>query len=230
MDFPDGTSITGPWDIRGRFSEYIGHYPIAGKTLLDVGTATGFLAFSAEQAGAQVTALEGQHASEYDNLHFSDQAYHEDRLAHDVHYEAWLETVKNGFWYAWHKHASRVEVVYAPLVALPYWKRRFDIILACAIVDHLANPVSLIWSLTQLAKEAVIIGFTPVHEDDNQCMITTNAWSNPEHNYSWWILSRGLYQRIFTNVGFEMSIVSATAVYGGVTYTKPTIVARRIRR
>ncbi len=71
MDFPDGTSVTGPWDIRGRFSEYIGHYPIEGKTLLDVGTASGFLAFSAESAGARVTALEGKSISEYDQLHFS---------------------------------------------------------------------------------------------------------------------------------------------------------------
>ena len=60
LDFPDDTSIEGFWDIRGRFDEYVGRYPLAGKSVLDIGTATGFLAFSAEAAGAQVTALDAR--------------------------------------------------------------------------------------------------------------------------------------------------------------------------
>jgi hypothetical protein len=43
MDFPDGESVAGVWDIRGQFDQYIGNYPISGKTVLDVGTASGFL-------------------------------------------------------------------------------------------------------------------------------------------------------------------------------------------
>ena len=229
MDFPDGTSVTGPWDIRGRFSEYIGHYPIEGKTLLDVGTASGFLAFSAESAGARVTALEGKSISEYDQLHFSGLAYHENRVAHDANGELWFENLKNSFWYCWHKTASSVEVVYAPLRALSYWGRRFDVVVAGAILEHLADPVSTIWALTQLANEAVIIAFTPVEISNDQGMVTMNDWSNSAANYSWWTLSSGLYRRIFANVGFEMDIFPSTANFGGATHERSTIVARHIR-
>jgi O-methyltransferase len=79
MDYPDGTSVRGHWDIRGRFDDYIGRYPIAGKTLLDVGTATGFLAFSAEQAGARVTALDMRDASEFPRVPHHGSAYQKDR-------------------------------------------------------------------------------------------------------------------------------------------------------
>src|SRR6185437_2001229 len=79
MDFPDGTSVQGHWDIRGKFDSYIGHYPIAGKTVLDVGTATGFLAFSAERAGARVTALDTKNAAEFRRIPHQDSLYHRDR-------------------------------------------------------------------------------------------------------------------------------------------------------
>ena len=149
MDFDDGSGVTGAWDIRGKFAQYIGNYPIAGKTLLDVGTASGFLAFESEKAGAKVTALEGLSVAEYCQLHFAGMLYHEDRDAFNRQNEVWFETLKNGFWYSWYKSHSKSEVIYAPLSALPYWNRKFDIVLAGAILEHLSDPVSAIWSMTQ---------------------------------------------------------------------------------
>ncbi len=53
ITYPDGETIEGAWDIRGLFDQYIGNYPIRGKTVLDVGTAGGFLAFE-EEAGPAI--------------------------------------------------------------------------------------------------------------------------------------------------------------------------------
>src|SRR5213078_133228 len=60
MDLPEVGIVNHPgsWDLRGRFDEYIGHTPVAGKTLLDVGTASGFLTFEAERRGATVTSFD----------------------------------------------------------------------------------------------------------------------------------------------------------------------------
>ena len=106
----------------------------------------------------------------------------------------------------------------------------FDVVLAGAIVEHLSNPVSVIWALSRLAKEAVIIGYTPVIMDEGLFMATGNSWDNPDNNFTWWNLSYGLYQRIFANVGFEVEILPATARHFGEEHSRPTIVARRIAR
>src|SRR6266404_270300 len=58
MDLPHVGTVGGAWDLRGRFDEYIGHADLAGKSVLDVGTAAGFLTFEAEKRGARVVSFD----------------------------------------------------------------------------------------------------------------------------------------------------------------------------
>jgi len=229
MSFPNGASIEGPWDIQDSFGDYIGNYPLRGKTVLDVGTASGYLAFAAEQHGAVVTATDMLSAVEIERLPFEGSLYHQNKSAWVQRCEPWLITLKNGFWHAWHEYQSKVEVIYAPLDRLPYWDRRFDVVIAGAILEHLANPIALIESIAGLAKEAVIIAFTPVGDSDDQVMQTANDWSNTadSHSFTFWVISRGLYRRVFNNLGFEVEFVTAKAKVNGTMVERPTIIARR---
>lgn len=233
MDFPDGETVEGAqWDIRGRLDRYLGGYPLAGKTVLDVGTASGFLAFGMEEAGAaQVTALDASHGSEYELIPFRGTPFTESRKVWATGSEHNLQALKRGFWYGWHKKRSAVEVIYAPLTALPAWERRFDVVVAGAIVEHISDPVPFLASLARLANEAVILGFTPYVATDEQMMATMNDWSNPAYNVSWWTLSFGLYRRVFGNMGFRISTASAVARCNlfdpPQDVTRPTIIAVR---
>ncbi len=228
MTYPGGDSVDGAWDIRGLFGQYIGNFPISGKTVLDVGTAGGFIAFEAEQAGAVVTALDASHASQFDRLHFGNSTYHLDRAAAVLEGEAWLSRLKAGFWYSWNRYGSAVDVLYAPLTHLPYLEQKFDVVIAGAILEHLADPVSTIGNLARLAREAVIIAFTPVADAEALFMETANGWSDPNYTYTFWTLSCGLYERIFSNLGFTLEIIPARARYEGREYVRSTLVARRI--
>lgn len=229
MSFPNGTVVEGPWDIRDSFPDYIGGYNLRDKTVLDVGTASGFLAFAAEQHGAIVTATDMLSAMEIERLPFGDTLYHHNKAAWVQQSEPWLITLKNGFWYAWHEYQSNIEVIYAPLDRLPYWKRRFDVVIAGAIIEHLANPIAVIGNLAGLANEAVIIAFTPVGDTDDQVMQTANDWSSTadSDSFTFWTISRGLYRRVFDNLGFDVEFVTAKAKTNGVTIERPTIIARR---
>ena len=232
MDFPDGDCVLGQWDIRGRFSEYVGHYPLAGKTVLDVGTATGFLAFSAEQAGASVTALDCADASEFERIPFAGNLYHLDRASWDNETnKGGIAAFRNGFWYAWHKFNSKVTVSYTPIRELPYFDETFDVVIAGAIIEHLADPIGAIGALCSVANEAVIIAFTPVAPEAKPCMVPMNAWTDPERDYTWWLLSRGLLQLVFANLGFKIELLVARAVMriGEIKELERfTLVARRI--
>jgi SAM-dependent methyltransferase len=230
MTLPDGSEVSGPWDIRGRFDEYIGHYPLRGKTVLDVGTATGFLAFEAEKRGAIVTATDAHSAIDMKSLPFQTSLHFANKAAWLAAMDPWLITLKNSFWFGWHEYKSKADVLYAPIDRLTLWDRKFDVVIAGAIVEHLSDPITAIGVFASLAKEAVIIGFTPVSANEGLILETATPWSSPEpeFSYTWWAVSRGLYKRIFANMGFDVEFVECEAVCNGVPASRPTIIARRI--
>ena len=131
---------------------------------------------------------------------------------------------------------SQVEAVYAPFVDLIYWQRRFDVIMAGAIVCHLADPVGALGALARLADYCVIIAFEDVIDSDDILMRAANDWSNPTYDYTWWLLSRGLYQRVFANMGFRLEFRPCISRHNPTSYNafgtpqelaKTTIVAIR---
>src|SRR5436190_20625460 len=52
MDLPELGVVHGHWDLRGRFDDYLGGVSVAGKSVIDIGTATGFLSFESEKHDA----------------------------------------------------------------------------------------------------------------------------------------------------------------------------------
>jgi hypothetical protein len=59
MELPGLGVIEGrDWDLRGRVDEYLGNVDFAGKRVLEIGPASGFLTFEMEKRGAEVVSVE----------------------------------------------------------------------------------------------------------------------------------------------------------------------------
>ena len=58
FELPDGRVLPGAWDLRGHESAYLGGVDVAGKRVLELGPATGYLTFYMERMGAEVVAFE----------------------------------------------------------------------------------------------------------------------------------------------------------------------------
>jgi hypothetical protein len=231
MKFPDHSEVLGHWDISAEsFSDYIGNVDVGGKTVLDVGTASGFLSFELERRGARVTAYEIDSAASAQRIPFRSNLFYTDHSAWLAQADAGLERLINSFWYARRQYHSSVEVVYASLPELPGCVPEMDVVIAGAIFEHLSDPVSTIGILSTIAKETIVLAFTPIVESDELLLKSINNMDQPEYDYTWYAPSTGLLRRSFENVGFRIGRIGTSrqyARYRDAWETRPTIVARR---
>jgi SAM-dependent methyltransferase len=231
MAFPNET-IRGSWTIPD-FPNYIGGYDLQGKTVLDVGSASGYLAFNAEKAGASVTGLDARTTDEFRHVPFSDSLSYTDLAASR---RAWTDgnliPVKNSWWYGWHALGSRAKCIYAPHEELYQCETQFDIVMAGAIVIHLSDPIYAIGAWARAAKEAVLIPYTDIIPTQELLMRPVMPWTDTRFYFAWWALSEGLWRQLFDQLGFDFEWKMATAIHnddplGPQTAHKPSIIARR---
>ena len=98
FELSDGEVIQGDWDISNDFDGYIGNTELTGKSVLDVGTASGFLAFTAEERGAiDVVALDIPDLASENRVPFKDFEYSLDKKAWANKYAPYLERARKGF-------------------------------------------------------------------------------------------------------------------------------------
>jgi 2-polyprenyl-3-methyl-5-hydroxy-6-metoxy-1,4-benzoquinol methylase len=224
--------VEGTWTI-GDFNDYIGGYDLRNKTVLDVGTASGFLTFHAERRGARVTAIDLASMGEIRYVPFASSLAFQNR-------SAWVENLnreslipmKKSWWYGWHKFNSQAEVYYMPIDNLMEWDRSFDVVIAGAIVEHISDPIFSIGAWAKVAKEAVLIPFTTVIPTDDLVMRPITPWTDASYSFAWWELSRGLYERVFDNLGFDVEFEKTTARFSPpqappINGTRPSLIARR---
>ncbi|UPY35710.1 class I SAM-dependent methyltransferase [Sediminicoccus sp. KRV36] len=227
MYLPQTGPVEGQWDIRPDFEAYTGGLDLRGKRVLDVGTCTGAIAFEMDNRGADVTAFDADSVARFQWVPFASTLYHQDRARWNAASEQGLIAYKSAFWYAWHEYESRVKVVYGDVGQLAQLVPEQDVVLACAIIEHLSDPVTAIGQIARVAKEAVVIGFTHVDFTPGLFMRPHQEWS-ANHPYVWWRLSADLYRLIFRQLGFEVEFVEAYAMFGTVKAERHTIVARRV--
>ena len=229
MHFPDGEIVPGSWTIPD-FTDYIGGYDVRGKTVLDIGTASGFLAFAAEKLGAaEVTGLDVASAEEYTHTwsYANDFNYYDTRAWREILKEDQEMPLKKSWWYSWHKNRSKARCVYAPHFELYEWNTMFDVVIAGQIVELLPDPVRSISAWARVAREAVIIAFTDLIFDDAMFMRPMTDLSIPAYSYLMWELSLGLYRKVFDILEFDIEVAHSRSERKGTLEERPAIIARR---
>lgn len=232
MAYPNGDSVQGGWTMPD-FQGYIGGYDVSGKTVLDVGAASGYLSFAAEKEGAIVTALDAATTKEFRHFPFASADSYKDIAASREHWTKHnLIPIKKSWWYSWHKNNSNARCIYAPHVDMYEWDISFDVVMAGAIVEHLSDPVFSIGAWTRIAKEAVLIPFTNVAPGDDLAMRPMTDLTNAQFNYAWWMLTRPLYERLFDNCGFDVEFSVGKAYHNdgpasSILAERPSLIARR---
>lgn len=231
MDLPGLGEVRGHWDLRGRFDDYVGGIDVAGKSVLDVGTATGFLSFEAERRGAtRVLSFDMSNPKQQTMLPFKDKLYFRDRERWAQEYGGEIEQWKNAYWFCHRLLNSKAEVLYGNVYDLPTALGEFDVVIVGAVLEHLSDQITALASIARVTKQMMVI-ITPLLETEERIARFEGLGDHPENDFTWWTYSSGVYREVFKMLGFRTERVTKSEYryhYLDQMLTRHTIVAVRI--
>ena len=230
MDLPGFGLVPAHWDLRGRCDDYVGGVDVAGKSVLDVGSATGFLSFEAEKRGAsRVVSFDMSDARQQKFLPFKNKTYYRDPERWAREYGAEVEQWKNAYWLCHRLLHSKAEVYYGDIYDLPMELGEFDIAIVGSVLEHLNDQISALASIARLVKETIVV-VSPLLQTDERIARFEALAGNPDADFTWWTYSLGVYREVFGMLGFSITKVSSAKyyyMYGDRFEERSTIVANR---
>jgi SAM-dependent methyltransferase len=203
MDLPGHGTVFGLWDLRATIDAYLGSPDLAGKRVLDVGTASGYLTFEMEKRGAEVVSLEARRWAE---VPYSREPLDADRRQREL--DTALERLKNGYWMAHHALGSRARVHYGDVYAVPGRLGRFDVVVLGMILGHLRDPVRALASISRLGCTQIIVTEGALNDERPIGYFAPDPAIRAPTNI-WWSMSPGCVSRILGIFGFEVTVARA---------------------
>jgi hypothetical protein len=213
MEIPGYGKVDGIFDLRKNFTKSLGGVNLQGKKVLEMGTADGFLCFSMERLGAEVTAYDLSSGQSWDIVPYARDNFNE----LDQQRKAHIESINNAYWYCHRAFQSRAKMVYGSVYAVPEEIGPVDIATFGAILLHVRDPFLALQSVLAHTRETVIIS-EPLWGFQLPAQIFSLIlgpyltfvpdFRKREPNDTWWFLSLSLLRQYIGILGFEKTRVT----------------------
>lgn len=250
MDIPGHGQVTGEWDLRGVEFNYLGGIDLAGKRVLELGAASGFLTVYMEQQGAEVVAYDLSADFSWDVVPFADI----DQARADESWRAVIRRINDGFWLNHKANGLSAKVVRGTVYTVPAEIGPVDVATFGSILLHLRDPFLALQTAAALVTDTMIV--TDVYPASEYHLVgdivdTPNppagqlaplpeaALGQPKMTFlpqhwdraypdTWWHLSPATVQRFLGVLGFEKTEVTYHhAPAGGQNTLLYTVVGHR---
>jgi O-methyltransferase len=199
-ELPDGTVLPGVWDLRGHESTYLGEVDLAGKRVLELGPATGYLTFHMERMGAEVVSFEAGLDVSIDTLPVKGDDQPDERLRVMQHT---IDRNHDGWWYLHRTLGSSARFVQGNIYDMPADLGTFDITVVGAILLHLREPWGALSQAARRTTEAMIVT-EPLQDDLHppEANIMRFSPSAEHHLTNWWSIYPGAVVSMLERLGF----------------------------
>lgn len=236
MDLPQYGFVQGEWDLRSGIERYLGHVDFRGKRVLDVGTASGFLAFWMERQGAEVVGFDLSEEYSWDRVPFGGNIDPEESSSWREH----IRKTNNSFWLARTLHGSKAQMVYGTVYDIPQSIGPVDVVTFGSILLHLRDPFLALQSALRITTETVIVveGLTSMHAillnllsiaKPMTAFLPNAGKSSPSD--TWWTLPPRTTVEFLRTLGFKNTRVSYHFQrYRGKRAFMYTVVGKRTSR
>jgi O-methyltransferase len=210
MELP-GEIIPGSWDLRACADDYLGRLDYRGRSVLEIGPASGFLTFMMEGRGAEVTAIEmGNGFLGHPVPHIGTSELLPSR-------EDLMRRVHNGFWYSHNKMQSRAKVHYGDAGKPPAELGTFDIGLLGAVLLHSRDPLALLQTCAERCRTLVITeAWHPWMDGNSTPVMRLVPDAENQNPHTWWEFTPALLEAAASIWGFTKTrLLTHAALHGG---------------
>ena len=201
----------GHWDLRNDVDRYLGNVDFRGKRVIDVGTASGYLAFEMEKRGAEVIAFDRLMTDGSDDaglVPFHDYVERFGETIDDTvkkHFEM-QRRMQNSFWLAHRLRNSKVKYYCANAYDNIRDIGEVDYVFYGCVLLHLRDPLLALSRFAPLAREKLII--TEMHENigpygEGTVMFLRPNIKEPQNTGTWWYMTPALLERYLEILGFR---------------------------
>jgi O-methyltransferase len=189
--------ISGDWDLRAGVDEYLGNVEFAGKSVLEIGPASGFLTFEMEKRGAEVVSVEVTAEHGWDFVPYPSARLEEILGPRRIV----MQQLKNSYWFSHAALHSKAQVYYGDVYNLPASLGEFDIAVMAAVLLHCRDPLRIVEQCAKRAKSLIIVDkFHPDLEGAPGCRLAPTPENFLWH--TWWHFSTQFFTQFLAVMGF----------------------------
>lgn len=205
MDIPGyGQTSGGMWDLRPNVDAYLGGIDLAGKRVLEIGPASGYLTFYMESRGAEVVSVELPPEGHWDLV--PDVSLDGETFINEM--KVSIEGVRNAYWFTHKRMGSKARVYYGDIYDLPDSLGHFDIAVLAAILLHVRDPLRVVEGCARLADALVVTEMRYPEVPDHLPHMSLFSVREDPVSHVWWKLSPQLFVRFAELLGYTDSTVT----------------------
>jgi O-methyltransferase len=222
MELPGYGVINGDWDLRHGVDDYLGNVTFAGKRVLEIGPASGFLTFEMEKRGAEVVSVEVTAEHGWDFVPYPaaklEEIFDPRRTV--------MQRLKNSYWFSHAAHRSKARVHYGNVYNLPASLGEFEIAVMGSVLLHCRDPLRIVEQCGEKARSLIITDmFHPDLEGAPICRLAPTPENFLWH--TWWHFSTQFFTQFLAVMGFPPTEISKHQQnHRGRAHTLFTVVSR----
>ena len=152
MTLPEVGEVGTEWDLRPNVAAYLGNTDFAGKRVLEIGPASGFLTMHMERAGADVISVDLPDSVGWDTVPRPSvtPALLESR-------KVFMRRLQNAFWFTHEKMELKSRLIYVRPQDLPDALGPFDVATITAVLIHTRDPLGILCRCAALRAKRIIV-------------------------------------------------------------------------